>query len=146
MISIEPMKSMLGCLPCCHPDRPISPPAGRGRTPVRSNRESAFKCLIQMALSKVTQANFSAESIFQPVFPLLQGSEIFGRPPGRGVRRLYAGRYDRRYRRCARAATRRNGGRWRSSTQFGWAAICSSVGPHSSTWEIEKPSRMSMLM
>src|SRR5271169_1385904 len=40
-----------------------------------------------MVLSKMTQANFSAESIIHPVFRLLQGSGIFGRPPRGGVRR-----------------------------------------------------------
>ena len=34
---------------------------------------------------------------------------------------------------CRAAATIKNGGRRRSSAQFGSAAICSSLGPHSST-------------
>src|SRR5271166_6835234 len=83
MFSFKPTKSTPGCLPCCPSDRPIGPPEERSQTPVRSNHRSAFKWLIQMALSTITQANFSAESIILPVFPLLQGSGDFRQSPAR---------------------------------------------------------------
>src|SRR5271165_3606728 len=43
-------------------------------SPVLSNYKPAFKCLIQMGLLRTIEANFCAESIIDPVFPLLQGS------------------------------------------------------------------------
>jgi hypothetical protein len=85
-------------------------------------------------------------SILRPEWAFLRGfSRSTGKPRG-GAPPCLCQPHDRRYRRFARAATSRNGGRRRSSAQFGWAAICSSVGPHSSIWSMEKPSPMSMLI
>jgi len=60
------------------PVRPLiarfRPLQGEVRTPVRGNRAASLKPLIEMALSKKSQANSGAKSIIHPVFPLLQGS------------------------------------------------------------------------
>jgi len=52
----------------------FAPLHGDVRHPVGSRRESVRNYLIKMVLSKMIRANFSAESIIEPVLPLLQGS------------------------------------------------------------------------
>ena len=51
----------------------FAPLHGDVRHPVGSHRESVRNYLIKMVLSRMIRANFSAESIIQPVLPLLQG-------------------------------------------------------------------------
>jgi hypothetical protein len=70
-------------VPCSPPDKAIPPPGRRGWAPVSAHPNSSSKYLIEMVLSRITSANFEAESKIHPVFPFLQGSgRTIAKPTG----------------------------------------------------------------